>query len=127
MMIIFEELERSRILEDRFKFVRFVDGVYFEKLLKELIEEEIQNENVMEVEVIIKNQDKKEKEEKGKLFCKIEDIGNVKKKDDEEDFYGEGSKGLNGNKTVKEINRLEGSGKSKGIERSDENKENYGK
>lgn len=41
MMIIFEELERLGILEDRFKFVRFVDGVYFEKLLKELIEEEI--------------------------------------------------------------------------------------
>uniref|UniRef100_K1Q2W1 Uncharacterized protein n=1 Tax=Magallana gigas TaxID=29159 RepID=K1Q2W1_MAGGI len=127
MMTTFEEPERSGTPEDRSKFVRFADGIHPEKPSKELTEEEIQNENVMEVEVTIKNQDKKEKEEKGKSSCKTEDIGNVKKKDDEEDPYGEGSKGPNGNKTAKEINRSEGSGKSKGTERSDENKENYGK
>lgn len=127
MMTTFEEPERSGTPEDRSKFVRFADGVHPEKPSKELTEEEIQNENVMEVEVTIKNQDKKEKEEKGKSSCKTEDIGNVKKKDDEDDPSGERSKGPNGNKTAKEINKSEGSGKSKGTERSDENKENYGK
>lgn len=123
MMTTFEEPERPGTPEDRSKFVRFADGVHPEKPSKELTEEEIRNENVMEVEVTIKNQDKKEK---GKSSCKTEDIGNVKKKDDEDD-PSEGNKGPNGNKTAKEINRSGGSGKSKGTERSDENKENYGK
>lgn len=127
MMTTFEEPERPGTPEDRSKFVRFADGVHPEKPSKELTEEEIRNENVMEVEVTIKNQDKKEKEEKGKSSCKTEEIGNVKKKDDEDDPSGEGNKGPNGNKTAKEINRSGGSGKSKGTERSDENKENYGK
>ncbi|XP_056011493.1 uncharacterized protein LOC125679536 isoform X3 [Ostrea edulis] len=126
LMTMFEETERPETPGDKTKNVRFSDGVNPEKTVKESTEGGTPNEKVMNVEVTIKGQDKKDKKEKGKSTCKMSDSNNGKKKDGDEGPDGQGGGGPKGNNSnERETSSRNSEGKSQA--KNEENKENYGK
>ncbi|XP_061164129.1 uncharacterized protein LOC133173191 isoform X2 [Saccostrea echinata] len=123
LLTTFEEPERPETPGDKSKNVRFSDGVHPEKAVKD----NTQDENIMEVEVTVKSQDRKEKEEKGKKTCKTSDLDDMKKKDNDEDPNGQGGEGSKQNSSEKGTSKVSGTSEGKSEKRNDENKENYGK
>jgi hypothetical protein len=126
LMTTFEEPERPETPADK-KNVRFADGVHPEKTVKESTEESMQSEKVMNVEVTVKGQDKKDKKEKGKSTCKASDSNNVKKKDGDDSPDEQGGGGSKGTSNEKKTGNSSGNSDGKSPANNEGNKENYGK